>query len=500
MPTAAELLREFEGFRATPYWDRTALRAGFGSDTVTLEDGTVVRVTDGTRVTREDAERDLARRIPEFVDRGIIPYVGADNWARLPEDTKAALISLAYNYGSLQGLPTLARAIREGDTDAIADAVAARAVDNDGVNAARRRREAEIIRGAPLPAVGLPDEVVPATSYNLADLRRRNAIGTAPRVRTPSAELQARRANGGNLPLPAPAPLDLPIDRPRTAPPASIRTGMLGSPIADGTGFNPSIEVAEYAAKNGLDMLPAGIDFEGNNTPRAIMAGGTGSLFDPRLTPSMPNPVPRTTTVAGRPTVPVSGLPAAPRQTTVAGRPDVPVGSMPAARPAQTVSSPSWQEQFDAAIRSGSTNANTEIVRRDGTVVPVPRAGSTAMPPNAVPEFIRVANPALNKTVAPGAGVSQDMMKMMRVTPAELAAMAKPSTPIPATILVKNPDYIPIPAPITQRPVMVPAGTPVRAVPKPVPKKTGTNAADRQQAARNQHNATLLGGVARSLV
>jgi hypothetical protein len=47
-----------------------ALRTGYGSDTVTLADGRVVPVTADTRVTREDAERDLARRVQtEFIPR-----------------------------------------------------------------------------------------------------------------------------------------------------------------------------------------------------------------------------------------------------------------------------------------------------------------------------------------------------------------------------------------------------------------------------------------------
>ena len=41
--SAAGLLRRFEGFKSTPYWDVNADRVGYGSDTVTLADGTVKR-------------------------------------------------------------------------------------------------------------------------------------------------------------------------------------------------------------------------------------------------------------------------------------------------------------------------------------------------------------------------------------------------------------------------------------------------------------------------
>ena len=36
---AFDLIKRFEGFRTTPYWDVNAYRTGYGSDTVTLADG-----------------------------------------------------------------------------------------------------------------------------------------------------------------------------------------------------------------------------------------------------------------------------------------------------------------------------------------------------------------------------------------------------------------------------------------------------------------------------
>ena len=65
---AAELLRQKEGIRSKPYWDVNALRAGYGSDTTTLADGTVKRITKDTVVSKEDAERDLARRVTDFAN------------------------------------------------------------------------------------------------------------------------------------------------------------------------------------------------------------------------------------------------------------------------------------------------------------------------------------------------------------------------------------------------------------------------------------------------
>lgn len=145
---AAALLRRFEGFRDTPYWDVNADRVGYGSDTVTRADGTVERVTKDTRVSREDAERDLSRRIGEF-QRGIQRDVGAAEWGALPSNAKAALTSVAYNYGSLP--KSVVEAVKSGNMSAVADAVEGLSGHNDGINAKRRREEAAVIRGDARP-------------------------------------------------------------------------------------------------------------------------------------------------------------------------------------------------------------------------------------------------------------------------------------------------------------------------------------------------------------
>ena len=141
---AAAMLRRSEGFRPEPYFDRTAFRTGYGSDQITTADGRVVPVTQGTRVTQEDAERDLARRVPEF-ERRAAAAVGEERFAALPPNVRAALISVAYNYGTLPG--RIRNAVQSGDVDAIAAAVEGLAGDNQGINARRRSEEAAVIRG-----------------------------------------------------------------------------------------------------------------------------------------------------------------------------------------------------------------------------------------------------------------------------------------------------------------------------------------------------------------
>ena len=139
-----DLIREFEGFREGAYWDVNHYRTGYGSDTVTRADGSTEIVTKDTVVSRADAERDLARRVSAFQAQAA-KEVGNDAWASLPPNAQAALTSIAYNYGEVP--KRLRAAARSGDVEALASAVEGLAGDNDGVNAERRRKEANIIRG-----------------------------------------------------------------------------------------------------------------------------------------------------------------------------------------------------------------------------------------------------------------------------------------------------------------------------------------------------------------
>lgn len=156
---AANMLRRYEGFREQPYMDAGSLRTGYGSDTVTRADGTVERVQQGTRVSREDAERDLSRRInTEFAPRAA-RAVGPQVWSSLPPNVQAALTSVTYNYGSLP--QRVVAAVQTGDVRAIAQAVQALGSDNGGVNARRRAEEAAVILGAPMTPVSMGGGAAP---------------------------------------------------------------------------------------------------------------------------------------------------------------------------------------------------------------------------------------------------------------------------------------------------------------------------------------------------
>lgn len=157
---AATLIRKFEGFREKPYYDVTAYRAGYGSDTVTMADGKILRVRPGMKVSRQDAERDLARRAAAFAE-GAKTAVGAKAWGALNDNQRAALTSIAYNYGDLP--KTVIAAVKKGGADGIANAVEGLKSHNGGINARRRQEEADIIRGASaVVADAGPQERLPA--------------------------------------------------------------------------------------------------------------------------------------------------------------------------------------------------------------------------------------------------------------------------------------------------------------------------------------------------
>lgn len=174
-----DLIRQKEGFREKAYWDVNAWRTGYGSDTVTRSDGTVETVTEDTVVTREDAERDLARRTREF-QLAASRKIGTDIWTNMPGNVTAALTSIAYNYGSIPD--RLLSSARSGDWAKLATAVEGLAGDNEGVNRNRRMREAALIRGKELPPSAAPVYAAPP--------RQRPPINTEMPQRVPESLVQ----------------------------------------------------------------------------------------------------------------------------------------------------------------------------------------------------------------------------------------------------------------------------------------------------------------------
>lgn len=182
---ATKVIKKFEGYRASAYKDNDGrYRVGYGSSTITLSNGSVLKVNKNTTVTKAGAERDLQRRITKEFVPGIIKDVGQEAWDKLSVPTQAALTSVAYNYGSIgKGGANIADAVKSGDPAKIADAVEGLRNQNDGINANRRLSEAALIRGVPAATEqsNLANKPLPAPApltpqSNLSDINdQRNA-------------------------------------------------------------------------------------------------------------------------------------------------------------------------------------------------------------------------------------------------------------------------------------------------------------------------------------
>lgn len=206
---ALDLIRQFEGFRGSPYWDVNAYRAGYGSDTATLADGRVVPIRQGMTVSRQDAERDLMRRVlTEFGPRAAAA-VGQDTWSALSEPQRAALTSITYNYGSLPA--SVAQAVRSGDPAAAAEAIRALGGHNDGVNRGRRNQEALLYSDATNSGSGR-DPAPLAQAYREGRMTPEDAAlyergakeGLLPKIGTDALDLYQQTARRHRAPVSLP--------------------------------------------------------------------------------------------------------------------------------------------------------------------------------------------------------------------------------------------------------------------------------------------------------
>jgi hypothetical protein len=104
-----------------------------------------------------EANEQLARQIPRY-QAEVIKAIGRETWEGLAENQKAALTSIAWNYGHLPD--SVAAAIRAGD-----HGQAAVAISNLTSNKERRQREAALYAGGSSPA---GDALAEADAYKAA--------------------------------------------------------------------------------------------------------------------------------------------------------------------------------------------------------------------------------------------------------------------------------------------------------------------------------------------
>ena len=149
----AKLLENYEGLRTEaypdPYTKAKPYTIGIGATKYPPGFRLSGEVKLGDTITKEEAYQIKAHDIKRHTNIAI-SEVGSDVWNKLPDNVKAALISKAFNYGSLQ--PTLSglvtTAASSGDYKPVADYFRnTLAAHNGGINNWRRNDEAGIIEG-----------------------------------------------------------------------------------------------------------------------------------------------------------------------------------------------------------------------------------------------------------------------------------------------------------------------------------------------------------------
>jgi|SRR5271166_3629907 len=131
---AAEFIARWEGFSARAYWDVNHWRIGFGSST---EGPMEIPVEHHSTTTYERAIQNLELRIGEFRYL-VLRDIGTRKWSLLNPNQHVALIDICYNYGHVP------IDVEPTELERTANAFIARATDNGGINARRRRAEAAL--------------------------------------------------------------------------------------------------------------------------------------------------------------------------------------------------------------------------------------------------------------------------------------------------------------------------------------------------------------------
>lgn len=96
---AKNLLIGFETFIAEPKVDEGTLRAGYGTSKI-LVNNKLQDVISTTRFTPQTAEATLVYEIKNVYGKQVINDLGEENWKKLNDTQKAALVSLSYNAGA----------------------------------------------------------------------------------------------------------------------------------------------------------------------------------------------------------------------------------------------------------------------------------------------------------------------------------------------------------------------------------------------------------------
>jgi GH24 family phage-related lysozyme (muramidase) len=91
-------LRKYEGFSPTAKWDENAYRGGYGTDKK-IVNGTLTTASKDTTWSQKEAEDTLEYEIRNDYGPKVANQLGVENWEKLNDKQKAALVSLGYNAG-----------------------------------------------------------------------------------------------------------------------------------------------------------------------------------------------------------------------------------------------------------------------------------------------------------------------------------------------------------------------------------------------------------------
>lgn len=119
---AFDFITKEEGFIERPKPDEGNLRAGYGTDKIVLANGIIKKVGSDTIFTRDDANRTLTYQIKNEFSKTVINQIGQEKWNSLNDRQKAALVSFAYNVGSLTS--NLRQALKSNSATIVANAIA----------------------------------------------------------------------------------------------------------------------------------------------------------------------------------------------------------------------------------------------------------------------------------------------------------------------------------------------------------------------------------------
>lgn len=167
---AIAVIQDLERFIPTAKVDSDGkYRIGYGSDTVTTSNGSIIRDQAQIKtmvITEADALRDLVRRVKEF-EQGTKKQVGTSRYEAFTAEQQAALLSIAYNYGDLPD--RIMQAVTSGTATEIADAIRGLKGDNAGINAGRREKEAALFEAPPARRMVTTADTTREINVNIAN-------------------------------------------------------------------------------------------------------------------------------------------------------------------------------------------------------------------------------------------------------------------------------------------------------------------------------------------